>query len=243
MIVELADLRFAWKGESAPVIDIPSLTLAAGERVLLWGPSGSGKSTLLGLLGGVIPPQAGSLRVVDRDLPRMSGPRRDRFRADHIGVIFQLFNLIPYLSVLENVTLACRFSRRRAERALRRSPSVDQEAMSWLSVLELSDPQVLDRPVAELSVGQQQRVAAARAMIGSPELIIADEPTSALDAELKETFIRLLLAECARQGTTLLFVSHDRSVLSHFDRGIDFVALNRACADSSAPVVPRTRVA
>jgi putative ABC transport system ATP-binding protein len=107
----------------------------------------------------------------------------------------------------------------------------------------MSDPEVLGRPVAELSVGQQQRVAAARALIGAPALVIADEPTSALDAELKDNFIALLLAECARQGTTLLFVSHDRSLLPHFDRGIDFIALNRACADSSAAIVPCTEVA
>ncbi len=243
MIVELTDLRYAWKNGSAPVIDIPSLALEAGERVFLWGPSGSGKSTLLALLGGVILPQAGSLRVLDHDLARMSGPQRDRFRADHIGVIFQLFNLVPYLSVVENVTLPCRFSRRRTERALRRSPSVEQEARHWLSALELSDPKVLDRPVAELSVGQQQRVAAARALIGAPALVIADEPTSALDADLKDSFVALLLAECARQETTLLFVSHDRSLLPHFDRDVDFVALNRACAETSAAAVPRTRVA
>jgi putative ABC transport system ATP-binding protein len=173
----------------------------------------------------------------------MAGSQRDRLRADHIGVIFQLFNLVPYLSVVENVTLPCRFSRRRKDRALRRSSSVEQEAMHWLSALEMSDPEVLGRPVAELSVGQQQRVAAARALIGAPALVIADEPTSALDAELKDNFIALLLAECARQGTTLLFVSHDRSLLPHFDRGIDFIALNRACADSSAAIVPCTEVA
>ena len=243
MIVDVADLQYAWRNGTGPVIDIPSLRIDAGERVLLWGPSGSGKSTLLGLLGGVVPPQQGGLRLLGKDLARMRGPQRDRFRADHIGVIFQLFNLVPYLSVVENVTLPCRFSRHRRANALRRSASVGREALRWLTALELSDPAVLERPVAELSVGQQQRVAAARALIGAPAMVLADEPTSALDADLKEAFLSLLLNECAREGTTLLFVSHDRSFLPRFDRGVDFAALNRACPGPSAEPAPRRRIA
>jgi len=243
MIVDLTDLRYVWTNGAGPVIDIPSLTIEAGERVVLWGPSGSGKSTLLGLLGGVVPPQQGRLRLLGQDLARMRGPQRDRFRADHIGVIFQLFNLVPYLSVVENVTLPCRFSSHRRANALRRSSSVEREAIRWLSALELSDREILDRPVVELSVGQQQRVAAARALIGAPALILADEPTSALDADLKEAFLGLLLAECAREGATLLFVSHDRSFLPRFDRGVDFAALNQACPRPSGEPVLQERIA
>ncbi len=243
MIVDLADLRYAWKNGARPLIDIPRLTAEVGERVLLWGPSGSGKSTLLGLLGGVLAAQHGRLRLLGQDLARMRGVQRDRFRADYIGVIFQLFNLVPYLSVVENVTLPCRFSRHRKARALHRSSSLEREAIRWLTALELSDREVLEKPVAELSVGQQQRVAAARALIGAPALVLADEPTSALDADLKEAFLGLLLAECAREGTTLLFVSHDHSLLPQFDRGVDFAALNRAQAQPPRDPAPQRRIA
>jgi putative ABC transport system ATP-binding protein len=186
MIAELSDLTFAWKAGARPVLDIKALHLDEGERTFLWGPSGSGKSTLLGLLAGVIPPQQGEIHVLGYRLGSMSGAARDRFRADHVGVVFQLFNLVPYLSVIENVTLPCRFSARRRERAQRQTASIEDEARRLLAALELTAPDLLERPVTELSVGQQQRVAAARALIGAPELIVADEPTSALDQHLKE---------------------------------------------------------
>ena len=150
----------------------------------------------------------------------MSGAARDRFRADHIGYIHQMFNLVPYLSVLENVTLPCRFSRRRISRAQRHSPTASAEAQRLLAHLGLDSQRVLRKPVSELSVGQQQRVAAARALIGSPELIIADEPTSALDAANREAFIELLFNECDETGSTLLFVSHDASLGPMFDRAV-----------------------
>jgi putative ABC transport system ATP-binding protein len=167
-VVELSAVRFAWSPSAPLVIDIERLALARGERLFLRGPSGSGKSTLLSLLAGVVTARAGNVRVLERDLGALGAAERDRFRADHIGFIFQMFNLIPYLSVVENVCLPCGFSRRRRARALREGNSVQQEAVRLLRHLDMGDPGVLRRPVTELSVGQQQRVAAARALIGAP---------------------------------------------------------------------------
>lgn len=228
-LIQLNAVTFAWPGQPR-LLDIDSFALAVGERVFLKGPSGSGKTTLLGLLGGVLLPDSGSIRLLREDLSGLSAARRDRFRADHTGYIFQMFNLLPYLSVVENVTLPCRFSAVRHARALTRSASLDQAAMDLLAGLDLSEPALLRRPVTELSIGQQQRVAAARALIGSPELVIADEPTSALDADTREAFLRLLFAECERGGSSLLFVSHDSSLEPLFDRALSLRDINRAAA-------------
>jgi len=160
--IEITGLRFSWNPQSAPVLDIPGLRIEKGQRVLIEGPSGSGKSTLLGVMAGIATPQADRITVLGNRLDQMNGAERDRFRADHLGVIFQMFNLIPYLSVVENVTLPCRFSPRRSARATRKG-DIESEAMRLLRRLGMSDPALLRQPVTELSVGQQQRVAAARA--------------------------------------------------------------------------------
>ena len=228
IIIEISNLKFGWRRDAPPVLDIAQLNIAQGERVFIEGPSGSGKSTLLNLLAGVATPDHGKLTVLGQDLGEMNGAYRDRFRADHVGFIFQLFNLIPYLSVVENVALPCRFSRLRLERAIQNGFNVAAEAMRLLTHLEMNDPDLLGRPVNELSVGQQQRVAAARALIGSPDLLIADEPTSSLDTNLRESFIRLLFDECANRGTTLIFVSHDPSLENLFDRTVRLTDINRA---------------
>lgn len=224
--VELEAVRYAWPGKPV-LLDIAQLSIAPGERVFLRGPSGSGKSTLLGLLGGVLTPAAGRITVLGCDLARLSASARDRFRGDHIGFVFQMFNLIPYLSVLENVLLPARFSARRAARAARRGPLV-QEAARLLASLGLADAALHARGVTELSIGQQQRVAAARALLGAPELLIADEPTSALDHDARAQFLELLMAECREQGSTLVFVSHDTTLGRLFDRDLSLRELNRA---------------
>ena len=139
-----------------------------------------------------------------------------------------MFNLIPYLSVIENITLACKFSPVRNRRALEKSSTLEEEALRLLSHLQLKDPDLVRKPVLELSVGQQQRVATARALIGAPELLIADEPTSALDADSRDRFLELLLRECENSQTTVLFVSHDGSLETNFDRALDLRAINHA---------------
>lgn len=226
-VIQLDAVTFAWPGQPR-LLEIDSFALQRGERVFLKGPSGSGKTTLLGLLGGVLVPGSGDIRLLGENLPDLSAAGRDHFRADHTGYIFQMFNLLPYLSLVENVTLPCRFSAVRRQRALARSTTLEQAATALLVGLGLSDPALLRRSVTELSIGQQQRVAAARALIGSPELVIADEPTSALDADSREAFLRLLFAECERGGSSLLFVSHDSSLEPLFDRALSLRDLNRA---------------
>jgi putative ABC transport system ATP-binding protein len=222
-LLSIDDLSFSWRLQR-PLLEIEHLELAAGETLFLRGPSGSGKSTLLNLVGGVLTPQRGSIRVLGHALEMLSAARRDRLRADHVGFIFQQFNLLPYFDAIDNVALACRFSRRRSERA---GGDCRGQACALLQRLQLDPATLAGRPAAELSVGQQQRVAAARALIGAPELVIADEPTSALDADTRDGFLALLFDECRRANAALLFVSHDRALEARFDRSVDLDQLNR----------------
>lgn len=224
-IVELHNTCFSWHPTQSDTLHISTLTIQRGERVFIAGESGSGKSTLLSLIGGVITPQSGEVSVLDQPLQRLNHAQRDLFRADHIGFIFQMFNLIPYLSLIENVTLPCFFSHRRKEKI--HGHSLDEEATRLLSDLGLKG-KVIHKPVTQLSTGQQQRVAAARALMGKPELIIADEPTSALDTSRRTDFIKLLFDECDLQESTLLFVSHDESLKPLFQRTILLSEINQA---------------
>lgn len=221
-MLELRRVRYAWPRQP-PCLEIDAFRLAAGEQVFLHGPSGAGKSTLLNLLAGVLLPAEGEISLLGQSLGRLSGAARDRLRADHIGMIFQQFNLIPYLSVLDNVLLPCRFSPRRRERA----GDMTAAAQRLLRHLDL-DAALWPRAASALSVGQQQRVAAARALIGAPELVIADEPTSALDAERQRAFLDLLTSECRVAGAALLFVSHDHRLADRFDRELALAEINRA---------------
>mgnify|MGYP006144332187 CR=1 FL=1 len=226
-VVEIRDLAFAWPGHEA-VLDLPALRIHEGERVFIKGPSGCGKSTLLGLLAGIQTANHGTLEVLGQPLARLSGRARDQFRAANLGYIFQQFNLLPFLSVQDNVTAALTFSPAKRAR-LKGSP--EQEARRLLAELQLPD-EALHRPVHALSIGQQQRVAAARALIGQPELVIADEPTSALDFDAREAFLQLLFAECRAAGASLLFVSHDQSLAPLFDRHLSLAELNRAATSA-----------
>jgi len=228
LVIDVSDLKFRWQTDSPAVLSIDSFQVTPGECLFIKGPSGSGKSTLLSLLSGVTTAVAGSVRVMGQELERLGSVQRDHFRADHIGYIFQMFNLIPYLSVVDNVTLPCRFSARRRANALQRGNGLEAEARRLLQHLDMDHPDLHRRAVTTLSVGQQQRVAAARALMGSPELLIADEPTSSLDADHRESFIRLLFDECRGVGATLIFVSHDASLEHLFDRTIDLAEINRA---------------
>ena len=228
-LIELNDLSFSWPGQPV-LLDIPAFRLEPGETLFLKGPSGSGKTTLLGLLGGVQKASQGTIRLLGQELSELGSGARDRFRVDHTGYIFQQFNLPPFLSVRENVELPCHFSKLRASRAAQRHGSVVKAAQTLLAHLGLKDPALLERRADSLSIGQQQRVAAARALIGQPELVIADEPTSALDADAREAFIQLLFAECREAGASLLFVSHDQSLATLFDRNLSLSELNRAAA-------------
>jgi putative ABC transport system ATP-binding protein len=226
--VVLDAVAFAWPGAGAPCLDVAALRIKAGESIFLHGPSGSGKSTLLSLIGGVVSPSRGRVEVLGQDLTAMRMRARDRFRAAHIGFIFQLFNLVPYLTALDNILLPCRFA---PDRRRRIAGEPADEARRLAARLDL-DAELLARPAANLSVGQQQRVAAARALIGRPGLIVADEPTSALDADRQQAFVDLLLAECEASGASLLFVSHDARLAAHFSRSLDLASINRAAKEA-----------
>lgn len=244
-MIEVRDLRFGWSrgrrgksfGESHDTLAIEHLTIARGDSVFLHGPSGSGKSTLLGLLAGVLLPRAGSVSVLGQDWAALDGfsggVRRDAFRADHVGYVFQQFNLLPYLSVLDNTLLPCRFSKLRLARATQGAGSAAAAAQGLLERVGLNST-LWARPAAQLSVGQQQRVAAARALIGAPELVIADEPTSALDATLRDDFMDLLLGACRKAGSTLVFVSHDERLAGRFEARLSLPALNSARQEEGA---------
>lgn len=215
--IRLDDLRFAWPGQKA-LLAIDDFVVAQGSTVLLQGASGSGKTTLLSLIVGVLSAQQGSVQVLGQNLSQMRPAERDVFRGESIGVIFQLFNLLPFLSVRDNVLLPVRmFARRRLH--IKDTDAQHREASRLVTALGLSDA-VLDRQAHQLSVGQQQRVAAARALIGNPPLIVADEPTSALDEDAQNDFLRLLIAQVRTTGASLLMVSHDSRLAGHFDQVI-----------------------
>ena len=222
-IIELSNLTFCWPNQTERTLDISSYQQQQGTKVFIKGPSGSGKSTLLSLLTGILSPTEGTVSINGTDINQLTSNQRDRFRADNIGYIFQQFNLLPYLSVIDNVILPYQFS---SKKELSKQDLI-QEAERLLNQLQLPSSH-FSKPITDLSIGQQQRVAAARAFIGKPKLIIADEPTSALDHETRFAFIQLLMEECESSGAGLLFVSHDPSLESLFDRCIDLRTLNNA---------------
>ena len=229
--VSLRQLRFCWPGNSQPTLLIDQLDIARGERVFLKGASGSGKSTLLQLLAGVLSAGPGQVSVLGQPMAALSQAARDQFRANHLGFVFQMFNLLPYLSTIDNVLLPLSFSRLRAERVAKGPHPAAEQAQHLLQALGL-DHSVQQRRVNQLSVGQQQRVALARALIGAPELVICDEPTSAIDTPQRDRFMGLLFEQLEQTGASLLFVSHDPALEVHFSRCLTLESLNGAAKES-----------
>ncbi len=222
-LLSVRDLRFRWPKASADCLAIADLEMQPGETLFLHGPSGSGKSTFLSLLAGVLTAKQGQICLLGKDWRSLSAAQRDHQRADHVGYIFQQFNLLSYRSALDNVLLPCGFSAARRQRA--GNPREAAQALLLRMGLTAADWQ---RKAGELSVGQQQRVAAARALIGMPQLVIADEPTSAMDEALRDAFMGLLLEACAAAGSALLFVSHDGRLAAPFQRQVDLAVINVA---------------
>ncbi|MBY6033924.1 ATP-binding cassette domain-containing protein [Marinobacter daepoensis] len=211
LAIQSKNVRFCWPGQASE-LTFPDIHLPRAQHLFLHGPSGTGKSTLLGLLAGLQAPASGRIDLLGRNLGDMRAGQRDRFRADHIGVIFQQFNLVPYLSALDNAILPCRLSPLRQTRAGQAPENTARELLKQLAVPE----EHWHRNVTKLSIGQQQRVAAARALMGNPEIILADEPTSALDANNRDRFLDLLLTLAARHNSSVVFVSHDQALAGHF---------------------------
>jgi len=209
-----------------PVLRVSKLAVQAGKRVFLYGPSGSGKTTLLGIITGILKPQSGACTVLGKEMTKMSAPARDRHRGEEMGYIFQSFNLIPYLTVRQNVALPCQIHKRRRQHIVARSVNKEVERL----VTRLGLESHIDHNVKKLSTGQQQRVAIARAVIGRPSLVIADEPTSALDTDRRSEFMDLLFEVCDEAQATLVFVSHDRSLMERFDEHLALTDITQASA-------------
>ncbi|MBM3976680.1 MAG: ABC transporter ATP-binding protein [Planctomycetes bacterium] len=218
-VLHLAGLRKSFRspdGSVQPILDIDSFALAPGEQVALAGASGTGKTTLLHVIAGILTADSGVIELAGTDLARLSEAARDRHRALHLGYVFQTFLLLQGYSALENVLLAQMFGAGADER----------RARELLDRVGLGD-RIHHRP-AQLSVGQQQRVAVARALAGKPSLVLADEPTGSLDPTRARDALALLCDACREQGAALLVVSHDRDVLARFERVHDLAELNRA---------------
>jgi putative ABC transport system ATP-binding protein len=228
-VITARGVRFRYPHAIAECIDLEVLEVARGEHLFIHGPSGCGKSTLLSLLGGVLIPQAGSIRLLGQDWAALPAWNRDAYRAAHVGFIFQQFNLLPYLSVMQNVELPCRLSALRHANAQAHGESVRMQAAELLRDVQL-ERELWSRPASMLSVGQQQRVAAARALIGWPELVLADEPTSSLDEDRRNAFLDLLLRVCTAARSALVFVSHDLRIAERFERRLELPELNRVAS-------------
>lgn len=211
--LELENVEFQWPTQPVFSLKVPSFAVKRGDRILLLGNSGSGKSTFLSLICGINAADQGHLSVNGTDLGPMTPGARDRFRAENIGIVFQQFNLLPYATPLDNILLPLQFAPARRKRA----GNAKQTALSLADALTLPAALMSATTADQLSVGQQQRVAVARALIGQPPLIIADEPTSSLDADVGARFLDLLFAQCARAGSTLVMVSHDERLAPGFD--------------------------
>lgn len=227
-LINANNLQFTWPGAEQPTLDIADFQIQSGETVFLQGASGSGKSTLLSLLAGTLTTPTGSLEILDTDLSSLSARQRDRFRASHIGIVFQQFNLLPFLTVAGNLRLAARFAKGPGQ-------DIETRGKQLLESLRL-DSTLMERRADQLSVGQQQRVAIARAVINEPELVIADEPTSALDADARDHFIKLLMSIREISGCTIVFASHDHALADFFDRKIELAAINRAAVSVASHV-------
>ena len=221
--IAIKSLKFGYSaGADQVVVDLPDWSTKQGEQIFLHGPSGCGKSTLLNLLSGILPSDQGEITLLGQRIDTMSARRRDQFRANNIGYIFQQFNLIDYLSAIDNIRLALRFGQT--------DKSNNLEAIHKL--LDTLNIGKNDRHkiIAQLSIGQQQRIAIARALINNPAILIADEPTSSLDQANQESFMSLLMSQARSLDMTVIFVSHDLSLASHFSRVESLAEINRAGA-------------
>ena len=215
-IVKIESLRFQWSKNNNFKIFVPKLEVGRGKKVLFLGESGSGKTTLLSLICGFLEPLSGSISINDKIISNLTSTNKDAYRSDNIGIIFQQFNLLPYANVIDNIVLPLYFSKQRSKKVENKINA----AMNLCDQLRLPES-ILNQKASNLSVGQQQRVAVARALIGSPSIIVADEPTSSLDTEAQELFLDLMFDQISKNSSTLLMVSHDKSLTNYFDQVID----------------------
>lgn len=218
-LMTLADIIYPFSEKNMFRLD--NLTIDQGEHNLILGPSGCGKSTLLNLISGSIAPKQGKIEVLGQDITKLKPSRKDKFRADHMGIIFQQFNLLPFADVYTNIALATKFSKVRQNNIT----DIHREITQLLEDLNLSADEILDKKAVALSVGQQQRVAVARALLGKPQIILADEPTSALDAAAADRFMKLVFKNAEAVGATIIMVSHNRGFVPFFSRVIELTEI------------------
>ena len=216
-VVELRKSFLSPEGERVEIVQVPEFSLAPGEQLALRGESGSGKTTFLNLIAGILAADSGRVTVDGTEMTALSEPKRDRLRADKLGYIFQTFNLLQGYMVLENVLLGMSFGPRGADRA---------HAREVLERVGLGHR--LNHFPRQLSTGQQQRVAVARALANRPKLVLADEPTGNLDRKHARDALALIREVCREQGAALLLVSHDEEVLAQFELRKDFARINQA---------------
>ena len=222
--LEIKNLFFEWKEKKKFQLDLKSFKLKKRKKVLILGESGSGKSTLLNIISGIIKPSSGIIKINQINISDLSPKKKDYFRASNIGVIFQQFNLLEYISPLNNILLPCYFTGFKSKNY----NYFHEKAFYLADKLGIKKNILTQNKSKELSVGQKQRIAIIRAIINTPKLILADEPTSALDNKNKIKFIELLFEVCEQERTTLLMVSHDTSLTKHFDDNYLLEGLNKS---------------
>src|ERR1051325_10887101 len=225
-LLEISQLKKAFSAPDTPlhvIVDVPEFSLEAEMQIALAGESGSGKTTFLHLIAGILKPDSGSILIAGQAMSALAEPARDRLRATTIGYVFQTFNLLQGYTCLENVLLGMSFG-----------PGIDRPfAEALLKRVGLGSH--LKHYPRQLSTGQQQRVAVARALANRPKLVLADEPTGNLDHKSGRESLLLIREACRENGAALLLVSHDREVLAHFANVQSFANLNQA-ARAEAPV-------
>ena len=220
-ILEVRNLAFSWNIKSNFLLKINEFNLKRKKKILLLGESGTGKSTFLNIVSGILKPQKGSIKINDKYITSLNSKSKDHFRAETLGVIFQQFNILEFISPINNILLPHYFSNKKNK------ISAYHKAKSLAEKLGISEKMLHQKNSKELSVGQKQRIAIIRALINSPKIILADEPTSALDYKNKERFLSLLFDLCEKSGTSILMVSHDKSIASKFDEALFINNLNK----------------
>jgi len=209
-LISVDNLNYSLGNNTKFFLKINKFILKKSDSFLIYGDSGAGKSTFLNLLSGTLRPQEGAINILGKNIVDSSSAVKDKIRGDHFGIVFQTFNLLPYITVKNNILLGKAYSNRK------QLLSSNDEVKILMDKLSLNYKDFVDRKAYELSIGQQQRVAVARALIGKPEIIIADEPTSALDQDNQKEFINLLFKSLDENEQGLIMVSHDKKLSNKF---------------------------